>query len=231
MQPISKVFVRYNVKIYHGGDTEFVLSHFSPSFATDHFYHAGLFTKASSVSLISIKFIKRLDQPADDSFPGSLKCEARNRREGKAADARPVFERIFAFPLCFESSIKLGEKNFCIFENNSENPLAVGKFGIGVQIQIACSTMSDLNLSLCVRCHDPRYICFISESSKPVAPLLPCEAAAVPLWPDLDWVFVVFGETGRWSRRPSYVTDLNLRQKQTKIQNMIKQHYIPILGQ
>ena len=140
----------YNVKIYHGGDREFVFSHFSPSFATDHFYHAGLF----SVSLISIKFIKRLDQTADDSFPGSLKCEARNRSEGAAADARPVFERIFAFPLCFESSIKLGEKNFCIFENNSENPLAVGKFGIGVQIQIACSTMSDLNL--CVRCHDPR---------------------------------------------------------------------------
>ena len=66
----------YKVKIYHGGNREFVLSHFSPSFAADHFYHAGLF----SVSLISIKFIKRLDRRADDSFPGSLKCEARNRR-------------------------------------------------------------------------------------------------------------------------------------------------------
>ena len=65
-------------------------------------------------------------------------------------------------------------------------------------------------------------ICFISESAMPVAPVLPCEAeAAVPLWPDLDWVFVVFGETGRW-RQPGYVTDLNFGGKTNKIQVMIK---------
>ena len=45
---------------------------------------------------------------------------------------------------------------------------------------------------------------------------MPCEAeAAVPLWRDLDWVFVVFGETGRW-RQPSYVTDLHFEAKTTK---------------
>ena len=62
-------------------------------------------------------------------------------------------------------------------------------------------------------------ICFISELGMPVAPVLPCEAeAAVPLWPDLDWVFVVFGETGRW-RQPGCVTDLNFEAKTNKNPN------------
>ena len=101
-------------------------------------------------------------------------------------------------------------------------PLAVGKFGSGVQIQIACSsTMSVVARSESISLMPPLLtICFISESgTMPVAPVLPCEAeAAVPLWPDLDWVFVVFGETGRW-RQPGYVTDLNFEAKTNKNPN------------
>ena len=113
----------------------------------------------------------------------------------------------------------------CFWVNSLEMPLAVGKFGSGVQIQIACSsTMSVVARSESISLMPPLLtICFISESATmPVAPVLPCEAeAAVPLWPDLDWVFVVFGETGRW-RQPGYVTDLNFEAKTNKNPNYDK---------
>ena len=173
-----------------------------------------IFTKASSVSLISIKFIKRLDQTADDSFPGSLKCEARNRREGAAADARPVLNGFLLFLYVLNQARTSGfMKTIQKIRWLLENLALVSKSKLHApQCQIWIS-VCDATIH--------GYICFISESSMPVPPVLPCEAAAVPLWPDLDWVFVVFGETGR-CRQPSCVTDLHFEAKTNRNTNYEK---------
>ena len=89
--------------------------------------------------------------------------------------------------------------SFAIWGKSSlEMPLAdVQKFGSGVQIQIACSAMSVVARYESISLSDAalfEYLLYFYDGC--LWRCLPC-AAAVPLWPDLDWVFVVFGETGR----------------------------------
>ena len=109
-------------------------------------------------------------------------------------------------------------------------PLAVGKFGStgGVQIQIACSsTMSVVARSESISLMPlllllSEYLLYFRVGHDACGASMPCEAeAAVPLWRDLDWVFVVFGETGRW-RQQGCVTDLNFEAKTNKNSNYDK---------
>ena len=109
--------------------------------------------------------------------------------------------------------------SFAIWGKSSlEMPLAdVQKFGSGVQIQIACSAMSVVARYESISLSDAalfEYLLYFYDGC--LWRCLPC-AAAVPLWPDLDSVFVAFGETGRCNSSQAMSLTRAFRQKKIKL--------------